>query len=62
MQTLKDITIDVIKGLPDTCSVEEIMYQINLVANVVDGLKDEEKGNLISTNDLLKKIESWQQK
>jgi hypothetical protein len=62
MQTLKNITIDVIKGLPDTCSIEEIMYQITLVANVVDGLNDEEKGKITSTNELLKKIDKWQQK
>ena len=62
MQTLRDISIDVIKGLPDTCSLEEIMYQINLVANVIDGLNDEEKGKVTSTNDLLKKIDTWQQK
>jgi len=62
MQTLRDITIDVIKGLPDTCSLEEIMYQINLAANVIEGISDEQKGKTVSTEELLKRIDKWQQK
>ena len=62
MQTLKDISVDVIKGLPDTCSIEEIMYQIDLVANVIDGLNDVEKGKIITTEELLKRVDKWQQK
>jgi hypothetical protein len=62
MQSLKDITIDVIKGLPDTCSLEEIMYQIDLVANVIDGVNDVDHGKTISTEELLKRVEKWEQK
>ncbi|MFA6923726.1 MAG: hypothetical protein WC223_05670 [Bacteroidales bacterium] len=62
MQSLKDISVDVIKGLPDTCSIEEIMYQIDIVANVIDGLNDIEKGKTISTEELLKRVDKWQQK
>lgn len=57
MQTLRDITIDVIKGLPDSCSLEEIMYQINLAANAIEGLSDEQKGNAVSTGELLKRLD-----
>jgi hypothetical protein len=62
MQNLKQATIDVINHLPDTCSVEEIMYQINLTAQVVEGLNDEEKNRTLTTEELLKRVDQWQQK
>ena len=61
MQTLRDISIEVIKKLPSTCSIEEIMYQLNLTAQVIEGLEDEENEKTISTEDLLNKIKQWQQ-
>ena len=62
MQSLKQTSIEIIKSLPDTTSLEEIMYRINLTAQVMEGLKDEQNGKTISTEDLLKKIDAWQQK
>ncbi len=54
--------MEILRSLPSNCSAEEIMYKINLAAQALDGLKDKEAGNVISTDDLLKKIDSWQQK
>jgi hypothetical protein len=62
MQSLKKASIEVINSLPDSCSLEEIMYELNLTAQVLEGLSDEEKGKTISTAELLKRIEKWQQK
>jgi predicted transcriptional regulator len=62
MPTLKQASIEVIKKLPDTCSMEEIMYQLQLTAQVIEGLKDDEKGDAISTEQLLQKIEGWKRK
>lgn len=62
MNSLKQATIEVIKRLPDSCSVEEIMYEINLTAQVLQGLKDEEKGKTVSTEELLNRISKWQRK
>ena len=64
MQTLslKDVAIDVIKHLPDTCSLEEIMYQINITAQVLEGIEDEKNGNVLSTEELLNQVKGWQQK
>jgi predicted transcriptional regulator len=36
------------------------MYQINLVAQVLEGVKDAEEGRLISTEELLARIEKWE--
>lgn len=59
MPTLKDITIEVLKNLPPSATLEEIMYKINLTAQVVEGIKDADLGKTISTEDLLNKINSW---
>jgi len=59
MDTLKEATIETIKRLPDGCSPEDIMYEINFVANVLDGLKDAEGGRLLTVEELLKRVERW---
>ncbi|HEV7231500.1 MAG TPA: hypothetical protein VGO45_09250 [Bacteroidia bacterium] len=62
MQSLREVSIEVIKSLPDSYSLEEIMYELNLTAQVLEGLSDEEKSKTISTDDLLKRVKKWQLK
>lgn len=59
MDLLKEATVETIKRLPDGCSVEDIMYEINFVAQVLEGLKDAEEGKLLTTEELLIKVEQW---
>jgi predicted transcriptional regulator len=59
MDLLKEATVETIKRLPDGCSVEDIMYEINFVAQVLEGLKDAEEGKLLTTEELLTKVEQW---
>jgi hypothetical protein len=59
-QTLRDAAIEVIRTLPPAASLEEIMYQINMVAQVLEGLKDKQDGKVISSDNLLKETETWQ--
>ncbi len=59
MDLLKEATVETIKRLPDGCSVEDIMYEINFVAQVLEGLKDDEEGKLLTTEELLTKVEQW---
>ena len=56
MVSLKEATIESIKQLPEDSSVEDIMYRINLVAQVLQGLKDAEAGRLITTEELLQMV------
>ncbi|MDI6793999.1 MAG: hypothetical protein QME81_14240 [bacterium] len=60
MALLKEVTIETIKRLPDECELEDIMYEINFVAQVMEGLKDAEEGRLISTEELLERVEQWE--
>jgi predicted transcriptional regulator len=59
MTSLKNVAIERLKKLPDDVSLEDIMYEINFIAQVVEGLKDAEQGNTITTEELLKKVEQW---
>ncbi|MCI2425413.1 hypothetical protein LM599_05385 [Candidatus Acetothermia bacterium] len=59
MVQLKEIAIETIKRLPDECSLEDIMYEIDFVAQVFEGLKDAEAGRLLTTEELLKRVETW---
>ena len=59
MNLLKETAIESIKRLPDGCTVEDIMYRINLIAQVYEGLKDADAGKLITTQELLERIDQW---
>jgi len=59
MNALKEATIETIKRLPDECTLDDIMYQINFVAQVLEGLKDADAGRVISTEELLEKLDKW---
>jgi hypothetical protein len=62
MQSLRHASIEVLQHLPDSSSLEEIMYALNLTAYTLEGLSDEEENKTISTDDLLKRIKKWQRK
>lgn len=59
MSVLKQASIETIKRLPDECTIDDIMYEINFVAQVYEGLKDAEEGKLITTEELLKRVDQW---
>jgi len=59
MTSLKNVAIKRLKKLPDDVSLEDIMYEINFSVQVVEGPKDAEAGNTITTAKLLKKVEQW---
>jgi len=59
MALLKEVSIETIRRLPDDSSLEDIMYEIDFVAQVFKGLQDAENGKLISTEELLKRVDKW---
>jgi predicted transcriptional regulator len=60
MSHFKEIAIETIKSLPDDCSIEDIMYELYFIAQVMEGLKDVETERVINHEELLKKIKEWQ--
>ncbi len=59
MAQLKEIAIETIKQLPDECSLEDIMYEIDFVAQVLEGLKDAEAGRSLTIEEVLQRVEQW---
>ena len=60
MNSLKEVTIESIKRLPEKCNLKDIMYQIDFIPQVLEGMEDAHSGKSISTDELLEKIEQWQ--
>ena len=59
---LRDTSIEVIKNMPKGSTLEEIMYEINLTAQVLKGIENENNGEVIATSELLKKVNQWKTK
>ncbi len=59
MTRLKETAIETIRRMPDSCTVEDILYRINFVAQVMEGLEDANAGRTIGTEELLKKVDEW---
>jgi len=59
MNALQEATINTIRNLPDNCTLDDIMYEINFVAQVYEGLEDSKNGKVIDTDELLKRVDSW---
>jgi predicted transcriptional regulator len=59
MDTIKESAIETIKRLPDGCTIEDIMYELNFVAQVVEGINDADNGDTLTTDEVLKKVEEW---
>jgi hypothetical protein len=59
MDALKAATIERIKKLPDGVSVEDIMYEIDFIGQVLDGIKDADEGKTITTEELLVRVDKW---
>lgn len=53
MSALKEATIEAIKKLSD-----DILYEMKFLAKVFRGLKDIEEGRVISTEELLERVNS----
>ncbi len=59
MDLLKETAIESIKRLPEGCTIEDIMYRVDLVAQVVEGLRDAQGGRLMTTEELLDRVDEW---
>ncbi len=56
----KDAAIEILKKMPKDSTLEDIMYEIDVIAQIIDGLKDAEAGKLISTEELLRRVDQWE--
>ena len=59
MYSAKEATIEAVNSLPDGCSMDDVLYGVYVVSQVLEGLEDAEAGRLLTTEELLKKVEEW---
>ncbi|WP_340106128.1 hypothetical protein [Rhodohalobacter sp. 8-1] len=57
--TLKQKVIDSIEKLPEDASLDEIMERIYFIHKIEVGLKQSEQGDVISHDEVFKKIDRW---
>lgn len=59
METLKQEAIKVISKLPETASIDDIMYELYVIDKVKKGKEAAERGDVISIEDLKKEMQTW---
>ncbi len=59
METLKQEAIKVISKLPETASIDDIMYELYVIDKVKKGKEAKERGDVISIEDLKKEMQTW---
>ena len=57
MDTPKDAVLELVKGLPDNASIEDIQYHLYVLQKIRKGLKDVEEGRTISQEEMEKRFE-----
>jgi predicted transcriptional regulator len=56
MDLVKNISIETIKKMPDECSIEDIMYELNFISKVLEGIQDADEGKVFTTEEVLRKV------
>ena len=57
--TIKEEAINAITTLPDTATMEDIMYRLYVIDKIKRGIKAIENGESISLEELEREVESW---
>jgi hypothetical protein len=59
MMTAKQEAIRAISSLPDNAPIDDVMYRLYVIDKVSRGQAALKEGHTITTEELLKEIESW---
>ena len=59
MQTAKREVTDLLKRLPDDCSLEDVQYHLYVLQKIERGLKDAEEGRVYSQEEVEKMMAKW---
>ncbi len=59
MQTIKQKALNAINSLPDTATLEDIMYSLYVIDKIKNGLNAIDKGKIVSLDALKKEMQSW---
>ncbi len=59
MLTLKEEALNVIETLPDTATLDDIMYRLYVLDQIQKGREAVARGELTSVHDLRTEMETW---
>jgi predicted transcriptional regulator len=59
MQTAKQEVTDLLKRLPDDCSLEDLQYHLFVLQKIECGLKDAREGRVYSQEEVEKMMAKW---
>lgn len=57
--TVKQEALKAISSLPDTATIEDMMYRLYVIEKVNKGLDDKKNGRVTSHENLIKEIQKW---
>jgi len=56
---VKEQAIELIKSLPDDCTLEDIQYHLYVRAKVEKGIRAIDEGRVVSQDEAEKKVKEW---
>lgn len=59
MSVVKEQVIDLIKSLPDDCTIEDIQYHLYVREKVERGIRAIDEGRVVSQEEAEKKVKEW---
>jgi predicted transcriptional regulator len=59
MQTIKQEAINAISTLPDSATIEDIMYRLYVIDKIHAGLDDIRNGRVITADELKREVQTW---
>src|SRR4030066_1044616 len=62
MQTAKQEVSDLLKRLPDDCTLEDVQYHLYVLQKIERGLKDAEEGRVFTQERVQKMMSKWLEK
>ncbi len=59
MDTLKNDIIDAINKLPESATIDEIMYRLYVIDKIRKGKEAVKRGETVSVEEIKKEMEAW---
>ncbi len=58
-RTSKQEVLELVQGLPEEASLEDIQYHLYVLQKIRKGLEDVEEGRVVSRAEMKKRFEKW---
>ena len=59
MASAKELVLDVLKTLPDDCTLEDVQYELYLRLRVAEGERSAASGDTVPHDDVVREAREW---